>query len=158
MKIAVCDDNPVQLDHMVYRLEEYFSVRSEPVRIDEYSDGKELLEKLTKYKYDVIILGFAMKELNGIQTAVEIKEIDDEAMIIFNTIMKNIDTEEYKIDEYCVLNKNMSRVECLNNIDKIYHEYKKKSSDNDRPHSRILFTERHNLIKQDGFTTHTQDI
>jgi DNA-binding NtrC family response regulator len=151
MKIAVCDDNESQLDMMVYRLEEYFSVRGEPVRIDDYTSGKSLLEKLVKYKYDVFILGVAMKELNGIQTTNEIKKIDDEAMIIFNTSLENIEESEYDLSNYHVMKKSMSRVEYLNNIDTIYRKYKLNTNDTNRIQSKILFTEKPTFQKRGGF-------
>lgn len=95
MKIAICDDEEFFLnrlyEHLINILEE------EQNNIDRYSGGNALLDSFYEHKYDIIILDIEMPGLNGIETAMEIRNIDRNVMIAFLTSYEDFAIEGYKV-------------------------------------------------------------
>jgi len=89
MQIAFCDDEKAYVDLMAGYARKFLSANENVignVNIDKYSSGEELLEAYRQGKcYDLIYLDIRMKELNGFETAKEIRLLDSKAMIIFVT-------------------------------------------------------------------------
>lgn len=120
--IAICDD------------EEYFCIKEKelvagfmdckgyPYRIDIFSSGRELLDSPDLIsQYDVIFLDVNMRELDGIETAKEIRKITRETYIVFVTAFITYAPEGYKVDAIRYLLKDdacleKAVVECLETI------------------------------------------
>lgn len=83
MRIAICDDMEWLRKNLIKNIREFYG--SDDLEIEEFEDGKFLLEKFTLEKYDLIILDYYMKQMNGKLTADAIREIDQKVMIVFAT-------------------------------------------------------------------------
>lgn len=81
MRIAICDDFKPFRDLISQNVKIY----DETIEMDVFEDGKFLLENFTAGKYDIIILDYYMKEIDGLQTSKEIRKIDQKVIIIFAT-------------------------------------------------------------------------
>lgn len=99
--IAICDD------------EEYFRIREKqlilqymtnrgrgyPCTIDIFSSGKELLkQKESILQYDIIFLDINMKEIDGMETAKEIRKMTQDVYIVFVTAFITYALDGYKVD------------------------------------------------------------
>lgn len=121
MKIAICDDN---MNH-INIIENYIhSLRKTSVECDAYRSGEELIRTFRggEEQYDVIFLDMEMEQLNGIETANYIREIDEHVIIVFVTshteymresfkcapfrfLVKPVDGEEFKTVFYDISKK-----------------------------------------------------
>lgn len=97
--IAICDD------------EEYFRIREKQLilnymanktyrcKIDMFNSGKEILNlKKAVSQYDIIFLDVNMEEIDGIETAKEIRKMTNDVYIVFVTAFINYALEGYKVD------------------------------------------------------------
>lgn len=96
MKIAVVDDDQKERD----TLKQYFSQFQADVR-DEmevhcYSSGKEFINTYD-FSFDLICLDIDMPEMNGIDTAKHIRDLDQEVIIIFVTNMAQMAIKGYEV-------------------------------------------------------------
>lgn len=107
MRIAVCDDEKLMLDKMKLCLEKYMQEKEFRADISYYESGEELLKNIYD-KIDIYILDVEMKELNGIETAKKIRELDQQAIIIFATAHLEYATKGYSVKAYRYLLKPIS--------------------------------------------------
>ena len=77
-KIAICDDEPLHIDKIRNILLDE--------ETDNYTDPAVLLNAITAGKrYDVLFLDIMMPEIDGISLARELRELDEDMLIVFIT-------------------------------------------------------------------------
>ena len=104
MKIAVCDDNK----ECISILESHLKKMNVSIPdCDIYQSGESLLSFCRKHNkyYDVIFLDMEMKQLNGIETATHIREIDENVIIVFVTAHSEYMKESFKCQPFRFLLK-----------------------------------------------------
>lgn len=124
MRIAICDDMDIYLKELNEILTKFFQDKDEAIEIDEFSTGEDLVSVFAIGKYDIIILDIEMKELNGLQTAHEIRKLDKTVVIAFNTSYDRLSTSKYDIGSYTLMNKGQSLEKYNNQLKKMFDTYK----------------------------------
>ena len=120
MNLAICDDMEMYLDILKDKISS--CLPNEVHEIDEFSSGEELLENFEKGKYDVAILDMYMKELNGLQTAEKICDIDNDIIIAFHTNADHIYSKNM------IMKKGQSDACYYDQLQVIYDEYRKRNT------------------------------
>lgn len=99
LRIAVCDDEPAQLERTEAMLRQYLA--KHPAlsgRISLFSDGGALLSKAEEQNgFDLYILDVIMPEPDGIQTGLKLRELGDGGEIIYLSA-----SGDYAMDSYMV--------------------------------------------------------
>lgn len=75
-----------------------------------FHSGKELLNMGKKLEmYSILFLDIEMDEVNGIQTAMKIREYNDDIFIVFVTAFMDYSLDGYKVDaiRYILKNRNL---------------------------------------------------
>ncbi|MGN0648826.1 MAG: response regulator [Oscillospiraceae bacterium] len=93
MNLFVVDDEKHTLNYIVAILKETYPQAD----ISSFDRGKDALQTAKNKKCDVAFLDIRMNELNGIELAKELKDINGETNIIFTTAYS-----EYALDSYSV--------------------------------------------------------
>ena len=124
MRIAICDDDM----NCINLIEEYINeFKKNGMECDAYPSGEELVRAYrdNAERYDVILLDMEMEQLNGIETANHIREIDEHVIIVFITshteymresfrcapfrfLVKPVDKEEFRM-VFRDIEKNLSK-------------------------------------------------
>ncbi|MGN0448539.1 MAG: LytR/AlgR family response regulator transcription factor [Acutalibacteraceae bacterium] len=97
MKIAICDDDSVQLKYISSLVEKWNGISKEKTFISLYSNAYELLFNYTPGCFDVMLLDIQMQGENGISLAKRIRTYNDNTSIIFITAVS-----DYVFDGYDV--------------------------------------------------------
>lgn len=97
MNIAICDDEPVFLKQLHRKISE---LKVPDCQIHEFSSGKDLLSCFVKGMYEVIILDVEMPELNGLETAEKIRQMDKSVIISFLTNYAEFAVRGYEVNAY----------------------------------------------------------
>ena len=85
MRIAICDDENIWINHIEEYIEKIKSIYKE-FECDVFTSGESLLSHYSKGNiYDIIILDIEMNGLSGIDTANAIREKDSSVIIFFLT-------------------------------------------------------------------------
>jgi two-component system, NtrC family, response regulator AtoC len=79
-KLLICDD-----DNMVTGFLERFLRNEGYTQIDIVSSGEAVLEKVTKERYDLVLLDVMLPGMNGIEILQRIKEIDKKTAVVMIT-------------------------------------------------------------------------
>lgn len=86
LKIALCDDNELQLDILQDLLSDYNSVSPYRIDVSAFSSGNELLSAIRQNgRYDIYILDIMMPEMDGMELAKHLREDDEIGKIVFLT-------------------------------------------------------------------------
>lgn len=122
IRVAICDDELLELSRITKILNAYFDKRNVAFRYDAFSSSIELLETIREGMYDVVMLDVLMPGMNGMQTAHEIRTFDHNTKIIFLTSSPEYAVESYVVDAYYYLLKPATETKLYPLLDKLLHE------------------------------------
>lgn len=97
IRIAICDDNQIQLDLLNDILLEYVADRRLNAQVCQYNDGNSLLKAARESSFDIYILDMIMPGANGLEVASTLRLMKDDGKIIFLT-----SSVEYAVKSYDV--------------------------------------------------------
>lgn len=99
LKIAICDDEKFYQDKIQEILKRYLNKQGLTYEIDLFLSGKSFLkQRENTIKYDVVFMDINMEEVDGLQTALKIREYHSETYIVFVTAFINYALEGYKVN------------------------------------------------------------
>ncbi|MGN0458161.1 MAG: LytR/AlgR family response regulator transcription factor [Eubacterium sp.] len=117
MKIAICDDDSVQLKYINSLAEKWSSISGEKAIISLFTNADKLLFDYTPGCFDVLLLDIQMEGENGISLAKRIRGFNDNASIIFITAVSDYVFDGYDVGAIQYLLKPVDEAklfECLN--------------------------------------------
>ena len=104
IKIAICEDEKEQQELLKSYIDQIFDGLSVKYELEIYNLGEELLDSYSK-DIDILLLDIQMGQINGMDTARKIRELDDKVEIIFITSLIEYVLEGYEVRAYRYLIK-----------------------------------------------------
>lgn len=91
MKIAICDDNSLQIDFFKAHIDEFLKKRGDKsYTLNTYSSGKPLIDDIADGQwYDIVVLDVVLDNENGVDIAKELRECGYNGNIAFWTAHKD---------------------------------------------------------------------
>jgi len=118
MRIAICDDEILQLELLKHYVEKWAKEEGINCTIELFKSAESLhFQWLEDFSYDIILLDIQMAKLSGIELAKLIREKDEHIQIIFVTAIPDYIGEGYDVDAINYLIKPIREEklrECLN--------------------------------------------
>lgn len=127
MKIAVCDDEIYYVDAACSLLEEWAKERSVHLTLYRFTNGDDLIDAHRSECMDLIILDVIMPLLNGIDTARELRHMNQTVPIVFLTSSREFAVDSYEVKAFHYLIKPVARENLFAVLDeflKIFHASK----------------------------------
>ena len=102
IKIAICDDDKKITTQLEDVIEDYLKQLGIRYEINIFFDGKELMQHMEKEQteYDVIFLDIEMKDMDGMETARQIRKKNGLVLIIFVTTHTSYAIEAYSVHPF----------------------------------------------------------
>lgn len=101
LKIAFCDDDLEILKELGILLDKYKKERDEDLTCTVFQSPLELLAAIEKgFSFDILFLDILMPGENGIETAKEIRQYDNNMKIIFLTSSPEFAVQSYTVGAY----------------------------------------------------------
>lgn len=97
MKIAVCDDEVQFMDAICPLLEQWARESGMKLMLYRFTNGDDLVEAYRNETMDLIILDVIMPLLNGIETARELRSMNQTVPIIFLTSSREFAVDSYEV-------------------------------------------------------------
>ncbi len=104
INIAICEDEKDQQELLKGYIDKIFKESSIKYTLNIFSSGEELLKNYSK-DTDILLLDIQLNEINGMDTARKIREIDNKVEIIFITSLIEYVLEGYEVRAYRYLIK-----------------------------------------------------
>lgn len=99
MKIAICDDERTQIDHLTEKLRLFAESRHKQFEIEAYSSAEAFLFAYRENRdVDILFLDIEMGRMNGIELAREIRADNETVQIVFITGYPDYIGEGYDVD------------------------------------------------------------
>lgn len=152
MKVAIVDDEIVQLEQIVDEVKKWQKDRKCAMNIQTFQNGKGLLNHcaFTDYAFDVFLLDMQMEEMNGLQLGKEVRTMFPESIIIYITNYLEPVCESFKVGAFrYILKANLSIAigealdsaeKCIVDNDK-YFQYSYKKQDVRIAYNKIIYFE-----------------
>lgn len=103
IRIAVCDDEVEISEELTAVIEKVMSDINEKVKICSFTNGYDMLE--SHIKFSLIFLDIEMPQLNGIETAQKIREIDSRVSIVYVTNYHDYMRNAYRVHAFDYIEK-----------------------------------------------------
>lgn len=95
--IALVEDDPGCRRQILDYLDRYSQETGEEFKICAFGDGDSVISGY-RAQYDVILMDIQMKFVDGMTAAREIREVDDQVLIIFITSLASYAVKGYEVD------------------------------------------------------------
>ena len=106
-EIAICDDSLQDRNRLAERINKNMP-ENDKFRVHEYDSGIGLLTALKNIRFSIIFLDVQMKEMNGEETAVKIRELDNNVILVFYTGFAEPSPRSFEVQPYRYIMKNMT--------------------------------------------------
>jgi len=122
IEIAVCDDNNYYCGYIKNIIDKYMKSHADiAFNIDTYSSGKELIGLgIAIQKYQITFLDINMDDIDGLETARNIRKYSDKIYIVFITAFYSYSLGGYEVEaiRYILKNDKLEKAiyECLKTI------------------------------------------
>lgn len=118
MYIGICEDETVQLLFLKREIERYGQKTGQEIRVESFESAEELLFKYERdLPFDGLLLDIKMKQMNGMELAVNIRRRDSRIPIIFVTGDRDAVFDGYKVGAVRYLLKPISRKDFFEALD-----------------------------------------
>jgi len=131
VKIALCDDNPIELKKIsnsidAFLLSENLSDSSE---IKTFLSADEVLRYTEQNgQFDLLFLDIVMPGMNGIELAKELRSKDRKSMIVFLTTSSEYAVSSYQVDAFYYLLKPYSPSDINSLLKKVFNKLESEKS------------------------------
>ncbi|MEG0456793.1 MAG: LytTR family DNA-binding domain-containing protein [Oscillospiraceae bacterium] len=125
LKIIICDDEQSSLENTKKFIQTWAIKKNIMTKLFSFNNGQALLEKLKIINPDIIFLDIMMPNLNGINTAKEVRDKNKNVKIIFITASPEFALDSYsvKANGYCLKPIDQKRIsEILEDFEQEYNE------------------------------------
>lgn len=97
--IAVVEDSPLEVAQLKDYISQYSTENNVNIKVTHFESGLLFLEKYNPI-YDIVLLDIGLPEMDGMETAVRLREIDKSTTIIFVTNMAQFAVRGYEVDAF----------------------------------------------------------
>lgn len=111
MQIAICDDEKIILNEVAFMIRDIITEYGYDVKTFSFSSGEELLKKVEEEKvlYQIYVLDINLCDINGIEIAKRIRNIDKNAIIIFLTSYQEWMPDAFEVQAFNYILKPIER-------------------------------------------------
>lgn len=105
MRVAVCDDDEREINHLSELITEYQLSRGVSLDCHFFHNSVDFLCDVKGGEYDLVLLDVVMPGISGIKAAQELREKDKNVKLIFISLSPEFAVESYSVDAYHYLLK-----------------------------------------------------
>ncbi|MFA9376411.1 MAG: LytR/AlgR family response regulator transcription factor [Lachnotalea sp.] len=97
LNIAIVEDDDREANILEEYISEYGKTNKETFQIERFKNAINLLENY-RHVYDIIFMDIMMPQINGMEAAVKLRELDNVVILIFVTNMAKYAVKGYEVD------------------------------------------------------------
>ena len=101
--VAICDDEKYMSDMIRRSVSDFFRKKNMEITISQFSSGESLLKY--EKKIDILFLDIQMKDMDGMDTAKELRDRKFKGFLIFITVLKEMVFRSFEVQAFDYLVK-----------------------------------------------------
>lgn len=121
IRIAICDDNPAELKDVSEKIHHCFLKLGAHCLIDCFLSGIDFLKEKNNY-YHIIFLDIQMATMSGIDTAIQIRQNNEQSVLIFVSAFDCYCKELISVQPYAFFDKPLDESLLLASLRKVYRK------------------------------------
>lgn len=123
-EMAICDDEEFYIEDMCGYLKAFTSEEEVELHVEKYHSGLELLDAMREHgkSFDMIFLDVDMPQINGMDTAMEIRKFDTNVIICFVTSHRQYAFDAFQVNASGYCEKPVSYVRLKSMLNKCIQE------------------------------------
>lgn len=127
MRIGYVEDQKIQAEVMMDYFKEYQQISKNHIDVQCYNSADELIFKTEgSYPFDLLILDIQMKGTSGMDLAHQIRQSDEQVIIVFLTAVKEYVFEGYEVNAYRYLLKPLQKQSLFQLLDEVAKKKQKR--------------------------------
>ncbi len=143
IQIAICDDEPDELQTLTILLQEYTAEQNILIKIHTFENGFSLLDAMDQGQpFDIVILDIMMPGENGIDIARQIRTGNQEVELVFLTSSPEYALESYEVHAQNYLVKPVARERFFSAMDHLMQQLEQRDTS-----SMIVYTDQKQYIR-----------
>lgn len=124
IKIAICDDNNLELTNIVHMMQHFQESHSEwLISIFTFTSAKKLLETIATENFHILLLDIIMPEMNGILLGKAIRERNIKTPIIYFSSSADFAVQSYSVNAFYYLLKPIEESALFSVLDEALAQY-----------------------------------
>lgn len=123
INLAICDDEVIYINEITDLIQNNI-FNNMQYSIKSFKSGEELLDYVKNSIIDILFLDIEMKNLNGIETAKELKKYLPDCIIFFVTSYNNYITDVFRLNSFQFLQKPINHVDFKYDFNRALEKYK----------------------------------
>lgn len=127
LRIAIVEDNPADRALLHTHLEHYQTEKQELFSVQDFSNGFAFINEY-KADFDLILLDIEMPHMDGMETARRLREVDEEAALVFITNMAQYAINGYEVQALDFLLKPLEYGEFSLKLDRFLRRFPRKGA------------------------------
>lgn len=130
LRIAICDDDASYVEQMLDYIDEYNKYNTKQIEIMEFYSGNSLLNHIISgNRFDIIYLDIEMDRLDGIRTAMSIREYDINVLLIYVSSHESYYQQLFEVEPFRFIKKPINKDQFMDILNKAISRLDKKSED-----------------------------
>lgn len=105
LRVAICDDEKNDIKILEQHISQFNIQTNYNVISTSYTKPAKLLSQFKKESYEVVFLDIEMPEINGLNIAKQLRELDENLIIVFTTSYPEYMQESFDVQPFQFLNK-----------------------------------------------------
>lgn len=122
IKVAICDDLKTDREKIISLLSSYLDQNNLYMEIDEFESGEAFLESDTAC-YSLVFMDIFMGNLNGMETAKKIIQMNRKTQIVFVSTSIDFAAEAFNIEALHYIVKPIEKAQIYNVLDKFFESF-----------------------------------
>ena len=90
LNIAICDDDTNDIAIMKKNILQYTIETDNNIVVSSYFSASDILSDYKNHLYQIVLLDIEMPDINGMELARQLRDMDDDLLIIFTTSLSLI--------------------------------------------------------------------
>ncbi len=130
LRIAICDDESSYVEKMIKYIMDYNKDRLNQIEINEFYSGESLVNHIVKGElFDIIYLDIEMDKLDGISTAITIREYDINVLLIYVSSHESYYKQLFEVEPFRFIKKPINKNQFKDVLEKAISRLEKVSED-----------------------------
>lgn len=130
LRIAICDDESSYVEKMIKYIMDYNKDKLNQIEINEFYSGESLVNHIVKGElFDIIYLDIEMDKLDGISTAITIREYDINVLLIYVSSHESYYKQLFEVEPFRFIKKPINKNQFKDVLEKAISRLEKVSED-----------------------------